>query len=88
MKQKISVLYSLGFLLSFNILLSMVAHVLSKFDRRPVGGSIVILIDVYRIETGKAALGMDVSQMRHSSWSFSESCSTIASSLGIHETDK
>jgi hypothetical protein len=58
------------------------------FDLKPVGGSMVILTDVYKIDTGNAALGMDVNQILQSSWSLSESCSTRASSLGIHETDK
>lgn len=85
---KRSILYSFGFLQSLIILLSIEAHVLSMLDLKPVGGSMVIFTDVYRIDTGNAALGMEVNQILKSSWSLSDSCSTMASSLGIQETDK
>lgn len=62
-----SILYSLGLTQSFIILLSIEAQVLSIFDLRPVGGSIVIFTAVYNTDTGNAALGIDVSQIRKSS---------------------
>lgn len=88
MNAKIRALYSFGLAQSLIILLSIVAQVLSILDLKPVGGSIVILTAHYRIDTGNAALGIEVNQILKSSWSFSDNCSTIASSLGIHDTDK
>lgn len=56
-------LNSLGLAQSFNSLFSRLAYVLNKFDLRPVGGSIVILTEVCKTDTGKVSLGIDVSQI-------------------------
>lgn len=85
---KSSFLYSAGLAQSLRNLLSKLAKVLIKFDLRPDGGSIVILIDVYRTLTGKLGLGIDVSQILNSGFIDSVSDSTIASNRGIQEIER
>ena len=84
----ISFLNSAGLLQSVSILLFKLAYVLNKLDLRPVGGSSVILTDVWSTDTGNFSEGIDVSQILNSGLIYSESYSTIASSLGIQEVDK
>ena len=81
-------MYASTFLQSFKTLLSRAAYVLNKLERRPVGGSIVIFTDVYKIDTGKFGLGIEVNQILKSWLLDSVSYSTIASSAGIHVIDK
>jgi len=55
---------------------------------RPEGGSRVILTEFYRIETGKALAGIDVSHKRKSLCLVSSMDSQIDSRTGIQETAK
>jgi len=61
--EKISFLYASGLLQSLRNLVSMASYVYCRLDLRPDGGSIVILTEFCRIDTGN--LG-DVDDVSHS----------------------
>lgn len=63
-KAKISFLYSSGLRQSLRAALSNVSIVYMMLLLRPDGGSMVILTEFCKTETGKAGVGMEVIQMR------------------------
>lgn len=61
---------------------------LSKFARRPWGGSSVIFTPFCSTEIGKEEVGIEVSQSLKSPWVFSLNYSTNFYNSGIHEAAK
>ena len=55
------------------------AYALNKFALIPRGGSIVILLPFWRIETGNLLLGIDVNHNLKSRWTFNEKSNLLSS---------